>query len=119
MRSPEGAKHTELPKEAPKNLLLCSVTHVYSEFIAITCDSEKSNITVSYHSSIFTTLIFFPKAAHFCHCSSKKLLHHPFHWFSTADENAADESAADENAHLTTRLASSLMCFIPFVSSCF
>ena len=41
MQSPEGAKHTELPKEAPKNLLLCSVTHVYSEFIAITCDSEK------------------------------------------------------------------------------
>ena len=33
MRSPEGAKHTELPKEAPENLLLCSVTHMYSKFI--------------------------------------------------------------------------------------
>ena len=35
------------------------------------------------------------------------------------EESAADESAADENAHLATRLASSLMRFIPFVSSCF
>ena len=41
MRSPEGAKHTELPKEAPKNLLLCSVTRMYSKFIAFTCDSKK------------------------------------------------------------------------------
>ena len=41
MQSPEGAKHTELPKEAPKNLPLCSVTHMYSKFIAFTCDSKK------------------------------------------------------------------------------